>query len=91
MKNLNDFRVLCLLDTIEFPRLCAFESQKDMEPLEVDNKMTGQQSTTSQTSHASHQYEPRSRLLNQPKAVSKEVPLGHPPLALAALSTLQLW
>jgi len=42
-------------------------SQKDMETLEVEI-MTGQRNNYFSTSHASHQYEPRSRKTKQNQA-----------------------
>lgn len=84
-KNHHDFRVLCLLNAIEFPHDHRWISEGHGSSRSRKQMTAVNKHTTSPPSHASHQYAPRST--NCPKAVRvKDAPLGHPPLALAAFS-----
>jgi hypothetical protein len=80
----HDSRVLCLQDTYEFPHQRRFGSQKDTEAL-WSRKNDRSTQTTSRL--VKHLINTSLGADNWPKAVRvKDVPLGHPPLALAALS-----
>jgi hypothetical protein len=70
---------------LSFPHRCRLWILEGLGNSRSRNK-DDRSTTTSRTSHTSHQYAPRSKTLTQGSKIKEAPPIGHPPLALAALS-----
>lgn len=76
----------CLLTHRCFPhRYCLGHATRKPSEVDINKWPVNQQTTSTNASHASHQYSPRSRS-PRTQGWCKNVTLGHPPRALAALS-----